>query len=66
MNRERMPAKIYKFVEIFLPFDLYSSSCIKNHCGQTLTHFVVGYHIDIENLFSNSYFAVSPKDRLAD
>ena len=25
MNRERMPAKICKFVEIFLPFDLYSS-----------------------------------------
>ena len=24
-NRERMPAKICKFVEIFLPFDLYSS-----------------------------------------
>ena len=25
MNRERMPAKICKFVETFLPVDLYSS-----------------------------------------
>ena len=67
MKRERMPAKICKFVETFLPVDLYSSPTQKIlHCGQTGTHVVVRHYIDIENLFSNSYFAESTKDRLAD
>ena len=67
MNRERMSAKIGEFVETFLPVDLYSSPTRNKkilHCGQTGTHFAVRYYID--NLFSNSYFAVSTKDRLAD
>ena len=34
------------------------------HCGQTGTHFVVRYHIDFENLCSNSYFAVTQKTDL--
>ena len=49
MNRERMPAKICKFVEIFLPVDLFSSPAKKKflHCGQTGTHFVQAQKTDL-------------------
>ena len=54
MNRERLPAKICEFVEIFLPVDMYSSPTSKIlPWGQTGTHFVVRYHIDNEDLLSN-------------
>ena len=63
----KLDAKFCKFVETFLPVDLYSSRTSKLlHLGLTGKQFVVGYCIDNENSFSNPYFAVSPKDRLAD
>ena len=68
MNSERMPAKICKFVETFLPVDLYSSPTSKNLTmwinGKTCCGKVLYWYWD--DLFSNSYFAVSTKDRLVD
>ena len=67
MNRERLPAKICEFVETFLPVDLYSSPTSKLLLwGLTCTHIVIRYYMDNENSFSNTYFAVSPRYRLAD
>ena len=53
MNTDRMPAKICKFVETFLPVDLYSSPTYKIlHCGKTGKYIVVRYYIDIEMIYS--------------
>ena len=68
MNRER--ECLLKFTNLWRYFFILTCIHLLHkkilHCGQTGTHFVVRYNIDIENLFSDSYFAVSTKDRLAD
>ena len=71
MNRERLPAKIceVEFMETSLPVDMYAQSPPTSKLlpwGLTGSHFVVRYCIYNENSFSYPYFAVSPKDRLAD
>ena len=68
MNRERMPAIFFLQIcgDISTCRPVFISYIKKSYIVDNGTHFVVRYYIDIENSFSNLYFAVSTKDRLSD
>ena len=69
INLERIPAKICKLCgNISTSRPVFISYIKKSYIVDKLEDmlFVVSYYTDIENLCSNSYFAVITKDKLAE